>query len=66
MIDLQDAKIITDTALFREHKISQRAGRRRMKELAEQGVIEPLQTPTGRTFLSFSEVQIIWDRLGLE
>jgi ribosomal protein S25 len=56
-LDIREAKIVPDLRLFTALNVSREHGRKRLRELEEQGVVDPLRTPTGRTLLSFEEAE---------
>lgn len=56
-MDIREAKIVPDLRVFTALNISREHGRKRLKELEKQGIIDPLRTPTGRTLLSFEEAE---------
>jgi hypothetical protein len=56
-MSLRQEKLITDLRVFSVKNVSRDHGRKRLKELQEQRLIDPLRTPTGRTLLSFDEAE---------
>ena len=58
-MNIQDAKIVSDTRLFNALGISVKRGRRTVDALEDQGAVCPLRTPTGRTVLSVREVEAV-------
>ena len=63
MNNIRTLKIVPDLRVFEAVRVSRDLGRRRIKDLTDQGRIEPLRTPTGRCLLSFEEVETLADAL---
>ncbi len=56
-MSIRQEKMICDLRVFSVKNVSRDHGRKRLKELQEQGLVQPLRTPTGRTLLSFEEAE---------
>ena len=56
-IDIRTVKIVPDLRIFEATNVSRETGRKRIKDLAAQGIIEPKRTPTGRCLLSFEDAE---------
>ena len=56
-MNIKTAKIVPDLRLFQTANVSKESGRKRMEELAKEGAISPLRTPTGRCLLSFEDAE---------
>lgn len=54
---IRDAKIVPDLRVFEALNVSREHGRKCRDKLAEQGVIDPRRTPTGRCLLSFADAE---------
>ena len=63
---LVDEKLIPKSRIAPVARTSREFMDRVIRELREEGLINPLRTATGRDLLSFSECQVIWGRLGHE
>lgn len=61
MHELDVIPVINATAVFRAAVVSEGCGRRTLRELAEQGRIHPVRTPTGRTMLSPVDGRLVFD-----
>jgi hypothetical protein len=56
-VNIREAKIVPDLRVFTARNVSLEHGRKRLRELQEQGLVDPLRTPTGRTLLSFEDAE---------
>jgi hypothetical protein len=56
-LSIRQAKIVPDLRVYSTENVSREHGRKRLKELQEQGLVKPLRTPTGRTLLSFEDAE---------
>jgi hypothetical protein len=56
-LDIRTAKIVPDLRVYAVRNVSKEHGRRRLAELQEKAIVQPLRTPTGRTLLSFEEAE---------
>lgn len=56
-MNIRQAKIVPDLRVFAAANVSKERGRRRLSELQQEGLVQPLRTPTGRTLLSFEEAE---------
>lgn len=56
-MNIRAAKIVPDLRVFEARRVSREHGRKRLRELAEAGVIAPERTPTGRCLLSFEDAE---------
>ena len=59
MNNIRAMKIVPDLRVVEAVRVSRDRGRRRIKDLTDQGLIEPLRTPTGRCLLSFEEAETL-------
>jgi len=57
LVNIRNMKIVPDLRVFEVTNVSRETGRKRIRDLAEQGVIEPKRTPTGRCLLSFEDAE---------
>ena len=63
MNNIRTLKIVPDLRVFEAVRVSRDLGRRRIKDLTEIGLIDPLKTPTGRCLLSFEEAETLANAL---
>ncbi len=56
-MQIREAKIVPDLRIFEAASVSRETGRKRIKDLVAQGVIDPKRTPTGRCLLSFDDAE---------
>ena len=61
---LADEKLIPKSRIAPVTRTSREYVDRVIRDLREEGLINPQRTPTGRDLLSFTECQIVWGRLG--
>lgn len=54
-MNIKSEKIVPDLRIFEVASISREKGRKRIRELTAQDVIDPKWTPTGRCLLSFED-----------
>ena len=57
MNNIRTLKIVPDLRVFEAVRVSRDHGRKRIKDLTAQGLIDPLRTPTGRCLLSFEDAE---------
>ena len=57
MNHIRTLKIVPDLRVFEAVRVSRELGRRGIKDLTVQGLIDPLRTPTRRCLLSFDEAE---------
>ena len=57
VLNIRNVPMVPDLRVFEVANVSRELGRKRIKELAALGVIEPKRTPTGRCLLSFEDTE---------
>ena len=61
---LADEKLIPKSRIAPAARTSREYVNQVIKDLRDEGLINPLRTATGRDLLSFHECEIVWGRLG--
>ena len=56
-MNIRKLKIVPDLRIFEATSVSRDHGRKRIKDLVAEGVIDPKRTPTGRCLLSFEDAE---------
>jgi hypothetical protein len=63
MHTFDDVALIPALGVFRAALVSQEAGQRELRRLAEAGAISPTRTPTGRILMTPSDARLVYESL---
>ena len=62
-MSIRDVPMVPDLRVYQFKNVSREHGRKRLKELQTTGLIQPVETPTGRRLLSFRDAEALAEAL---